>query len=126
MEKQTAIQWTRGLLSQYRATDPYLIQAFVWRFTVEPKSGQLAESLAELALLDVKTGALALDVHDLLGLQGRHLLLHHDAQLLRVGPLVWQSLTSKEGNQQKSQSKRSCMKIRNERVETLDKKQNKK
>jgi hypothetical protein len=73
----------------------YLIKALIWVFTIVPKCSQLAEILAVLALLDIESGAFALDVHDLLCLKGCHLLLYHDAQLLRISPLVWQSLAIK-------------------------------
>ena len=68
-------------------------------FEVEDERRLLAESLAELVLLDVERGALTTDDGHLVGLQRRHLLFDGDCDFLGVIPLFWEVLRSNKAIQ---------------------------
>ena len=64
----------------------YTVYLFIWVFTIVEEWRNLAEYLAEFMLPHVKARGLLADVCHLVGLQGRHHLLHGDRCLLCVIP----------------------------------------
>lgn len=71
----------------------YIIQEIVRIFAGVPKRWNFAERFPELMLSHVKVGRLLANVRHLCGLKWRHLLLDCDSNLLRIAPLLWQSLS---------------------------------
>lgn len=74
------------------ATDVYYKKDNIQVLQGLPKRSFGAELLPENVLLYVESGALSAQVSHLIGLQWRHVLLHHYSLLLHGCPLLWQLL----------------------------------